>query len=194
MIDLIDTSPVVIDDFFHENQFLKLKSLLNCYAHPWNMLESQISDNEGDSKLYYGFSYSIVQENQPEKYIDCPSSDLIFALNEKIKYTFGFEKVLRCLLDMKTYRGENSVLFKPHIDCGEEHYTSIFYIEDSDAPTIIYNETSYNSNLDKNIELTVKQSVYPKKNRLLVFRGNHIHAGMSPTNSFNRILINTNFV
>jgi hypothetical protein len=194
MIDVIDSSPVIIDNFFHENQFFKLKNLLNCQDHPWNILEGQTEENEGDPRLYYGFTYPIVHENEPEKYNDCLSSDLIFALNEKIKYTFGFEKVLRCRLDMTTYRGETPVAFKPHVDYEGEHYTSIFYIQDSNSPTIIYNETSYSRNLDKNIDLTVKQVVEPKKNRLLAFKGNHIHTGMAPIDSYNRILVNTNFV
>jgi len=74
--------------------------------------------------------------------------------------------------------------------------TSIFYINDSDAPTIIYDQMRLYGDVEqplKVVKLTVKERVYPKENRLVLFKGNHVHTGMCPTTSSCRILINTNY-
>ena len=94
---------------------------------------------------------------------------------------------------MTTYRGPEPLVFAPHVDLDGEHYTSIFYIEESDAPTIIYNEMLMEGDVPKDMELTEKQRIEPKPNRLVVFKGNYVHTGMCPTTTANRILVNSNF-
>ena len=94
---------------------------------------------------------------------------------------------------MTTYRGENKVTFAPHIDIDGLHYTSIYYTNECNAPTIIYNEKSMSSPVDLSLKLTVKEKIYPKENRLVVFPGNYIHTGMCATDVPYRILINSNF-
>ena len=103
---------------------------------------------------------------------------------------------------MTTYRGSESITFSPHVDLdyedwndlGGEHYTAIFYIDESDAPTIIYNETIKEGYVPpKDMKLTERMRIYPEPNKLVVFKGNYIHTGMCPTTTANRILVNSNF-
>ena len=67
----------------------------------------------------------------------------------------------------------------------------IYYVNDSDGDTVIFNETAEDINKKK---LTVKATVSPKKGRLVIFNGRLLHAGNNPKETFNRLVINLNFV
>ena len=60
---------------------------------------------------------------------------------------------------------------------------TIFYVNDTDGDTIIYGQD----------RLEIKERVSPKANRLVIFDGDILHTGSSPTKHKTRILINSNF-
>ena len=183
---------IVVDDFLEEISFKKIKESL--LLQDWYLLPSiTFGDDEGNSKKHYGFYSMIVWPNNPGQYSNTASSWMIFTLNEKIKSQFNFNRVERCRLDMTTYRGEDKVTFTPHVDIDGLHYTSIYYTNECDAPTIIYDQKSMSLDVDLSLNLTVKKKVYPKENRLVVFPGNYIHTGMCATDVPYRILVNSNF-
>lgn len=83
----------------------------------------------------------------------------------------------------------------PHIDLRDrEHKTLIYYVNDCDGGTILFNEKH-----NPNIELmnpsrkTVDRFVQAKKGRILIFDGLTFHTGVVPTDQ-DKILINFNFV
>jgi hypothetical protein len=75
-----------------------------------------------------------------------------------------------------------------HVDYGsqEDYLSAIYYINDSDGDTFIFNEKNGHQG-----ELTLKQRVSPKKGRLVVFNGNYLHAGGIPTRG-PRLVMNIN--
>lgn len=185
--------PLVLDGFFSHNRFIKLRDYLLSGDQPWYLNQNISISDEGDSRLYYGFSCWVVRDFDNDNYEDNYAADLIYPFNEKLKYELGMNDVIRCRLDMTTYR-KDSILFGPHIDLDVPHYTSILYITDSDSPTIIYNERLDSGDVPKDMELTINHEIFPKENRLVLFDGNQIHTGKSPTSSSCRILVNTNFL
>lgn len=77
----------------------------------------------------------------------------------------------------------------PHIDDNIEHFVMIYYINDSDGDTYIFNET-----YDKTKkELTIYQRIKPKKGKFLVFDGKYFHSSSNPQKSTIRSVININF-
>ena len=42
-------------------------------------------------------------------------------------------------------------------------------------------------------DLNVVKQVSPKKGRFFIFKGNYLHAGQHPINSWGRVVINMNF-
>ena len=185
---------VVIDDFLNLHEYNLLRDYIEG-CDSWEFTEGISVAREGDPRIYYGFSSGVVDETAPEEYLFEQGFHIQFVkqLNEKVKEKFNLNEVIRCRLDMTTYRGDKEITFGPHIDCDREHTTSIFYVTDSDAPTIIYNEKRFCGEVSKDIVLTEKQRVMPKENRLVVFPGNHVHTGMCPVKYSHRILINTNY-
>lgn len=80
----------------------------------------------------------------------------------------------------------------PHVDWGnleENYFTGLYYINDCDGDTIIYNETYKDDIPDK---LTVNQIIKPAKGTLVLFNTYHIHSGCLPS-SGRRMVINFNF-
>lgn len=190
---IVDVDLLICDNFLEHYHFLMLqKSMLDV---DWEFRPGISVDDEGDPRLYYGFSCGILDKiDGPKNYdMECKFHKLIAGLNERVMKTFNFDSTSRCRLDMTTYRGPQSIKFAPHVDLDGEHYTSIFYVDESDAPTIIYNEMLYEGEVPDDMVLTEKQQIQPKPNRLVVFKGNYVHTGMCPTTTASRILVNSNF-
>jgi len=85
----------------------------------------------------------------------------------------------------------------PHVDDDDLsqsplHHALIFYLEDSDGDTFLFNEV-YNVTKPKPKKLTIAKRVTPKANRCVMFRGNRFHASSNPKKNPYRIVLNCNF-
>ena len=87
----------------------------------------------------------------------------------------------------------------PHIDTWRPHWVAIYYVNDSDGDTIIFNETNdtYNSgqtDINKSLSnnFTIKRRVTPKKGKVLIFEGKYYHTSSWPTVNKCRSVININ--
>jgi len=81
----------------------------------------------------------------------------------------------------------------PHIDNKFwNSYSMIYYVNDSDGDTIIFNEVSDEETKKRPDKLTIKKTITPKKNRAVLFRGNYFHTSTNPTNNDKRIVLNVN--
>lgn len=183
----------VIDNFLPKEYFSKLQELVLMNEQPWFFLSSPTTFDLNTQKTY-SFGCNVVLLNQPESYnplLSC--SKYIKLLNEHVKSSCNFKRVIRCRLDMTTYRGEQ-ITFHPHVDLSQKHYTSIFYLTKCNAPTIIYNQQHFSEETIDTTNLTIMKQIIPDENKLVVFDGNYIHTGTSATDVSRRILVNTNYI
>jgi hypothetical protein len=74
-----------------------------------------------------------------------------------------------------------------------DSYSAVYYINDSDGDTFLFNEVVTDENILPE-RLTVAKRITPKKNRLLIFESNRYHASSNPRTSDSRFVINTIFV
>ena len=81
----------------------------------------------------------------------------------------------------------------PHVDSPHPHVATIFYLNDSDGNTVIFNERFEGSPEIDESKLTVQKEIEPKANRLLIFDGHYIHTGHVPAHHNNRVILNSNF-
>ncbi len=82
----------------------------------------------------------------------------------------------------------------PHHDSVDLNcYSAVYYINDSDGDTFLFNEVVTDENVLPE-RLTVAERITPKKNRLLIFESNRYHASSNPRISDSRFVINTIFV
>lgn len=83
----------------------------------------------------------------------------------------------------------------PHLDNYNEHTVLVFYVNDSDGDTILFNEQYQVGDKEKdNIDLTTEARVHPKKGRILMFNGLQYHTSQNPIESKYRCILNINFV
>jgi hypothetical protein len=81
----------------------------------------------------------------------------------------------------------------PHIDNKFwNSYSMIYYVNDSDGDTIIFNETSDEEKKKRPEKLTINKRIPPKKNRAVLFRGNYFHTSTNPIDNEKRIVLNVN--
>lgn len=79
-----------------------------------------------------------------------------------------------------------------HIDVKYPHLVVLYYINDTDGDTYIFDKTLDNCKFITNdTKLEVIQKVSPKKGRVVIFNGNRYHSSSGPTKDV-RCIINFN--
>ena len=80
----------------------------------------------------------------------------------------------------------------PHIDVGrmdKNWYTLVYYIDDSDGDTVLFNEIADPWMPDRN-QLTEAARFTPKKGQAVLFESNRWHASTPPRNHIKRRVVN----
>jgi len=166
----------------------------------WNSIQNVT--NTAGIHTNYSFPADVLSEDKIDnnilKFIDIIIDNSLNKINKKLakKYRIKINKTIPYHIDANE---EYRLL---HIDKMEPHVTIVYYINDSDGDTLIFNDENNkhlkdikefinNDNfLDpKNFKLT--NSISPKKGRVVVFDGNLWHYGKYPTKS-ERNIININ--
>ena len=84
----------------------------------------------------------------------------------------------------------------PHVDISDDpsKWIMIYYVNDSDGDTYIFNEAGNYTQENKTFpsNLTIKKRVSPKKGRVVLFKGDLFHAGSAPIDSKHRVILNFN--
>jgi len=166
----------------------------------WNSIQNVT--NTAGIHTNYSFPAEVLSEDRIDKnilkFIDIIIDNSLNKINKKLakKFRIKINKTIPYHIDAnKEYR-------LLHIDKMEPHVTIVYYINDSDGDTLIFNDENNkhlkdikefinNDNfLDpKNFKLT--NSISPKKGRVVVFDGNLWHYGKYPTKG-ERNIININ--
>jgi len=195
---------IVIDDFLPKTYFEMLKKEVFSTRFTWNYREN--ITYKDDSKIFvdwdnyfnssinseFGFSHEIYYDGESLSHLNLFLSSFFASLLDVSKA----KKILRSRVDMVTYSPEKYKHF-PHVDFYFPHISSVFYLTDSDAETVIYDLKcdSYHDILGIDIKsLKEITKVKPKENRILFFDGLYLHTGHSPSQFKKRVLINTNLL
>tara|TARA_B100000287_G_scaffold427279_1_gene476633 strand:+ start:1152 stop:1715 length:564 start_codon:yes stop_codon:yes gene_type:complete len=179
----------VIDNFVEDDYFSQIQSTVTGDWQQWYYQSNIVGDYWGTGGLgKHGFNCWVVQ--QPNSFIDSYVAGLLTPLFQKMTGFCECENILRSRLDMTLYAPSDNKCH-PHIDDVVPHFATIYYFNDSDGNTVIYNEKFEQ---EKGIpeELTIQREIEPKANRLVVFDGSYIHTGHTPREHNNRIVLNTN--
>ena len=80
------------------------------------------------------------------------------------------------------YKDQGGNAHRPHIQLEQPHHTLIYYVNDCDGPTKIFNGGD------------IVQKINPKKGRCFIMNGDTWHSSSHPKNYSHRITITINFV
>ena len=178
----------IIDNFLEPYYFDYLSDCVNNQSFQWKYQKNVSTFSQGDDGWLHGLSHGLYD---PQYGMDFQTeqSEIWIPVILKIEQDLIGKKasLLRARLDM-TVKSPPDTIHTPHQDLKQPHWTTIFYLNDADGDTVIYNETERSDNY------TVKHIITPKKNRIICFDGSHFHTGHSPSKCSNRILMNSNFI
>ena len=162
-------------------------------AFPW-YYTSDITDNshEGPFQGRFGFSHQYVN---PEEGIVSDFHNLFSGLIKNSCKKLKIKKIDilqgRSFLSTPTNIPREDV-DTPHYDMDSPHFVMLYYVNDSDGDTIIYNEkTIFNDCGPEEMNFTIKKKVSPKQGRVVLFDGRHWHTAQQPNHNL-RCIVNYN--
>jgi hypothetical protein len=166
---------------------------------PWSFLPNvhdHYSDR-GDIVDSFGFIHSLYDADimqPPTKYWDVCIPPLLAMID---KAGFHFDSLSRARVNLSTKTGDQH-FGHPHIDnkAAIKHmYSAIFYLQDSDGPTVFYDmyRDGYKEDQTPDRELKPIKEVHPRKNCGVIFDGNIYHGASNPMEHQTRLIINYNF-
>ena len=187
----------IIDNFLTKSYYEKILELVTGSNFEWWYINNitDVSKKMIDSEPLhfndYGFGHKFVDEELgPIGQYHFQMQPLFFQIMDVANCDF----ILRARADMVTWSKEEFI-HPAHIDFPFPNMASVFYVNETDGDTIFYNVKP--EDVPKDIDykdLKEYDRVSPKANRLVIFDGDFLHTGCSPTKHKNRILINSNYI
>ena len=158
----------------------------------WNFME-----NTGVGHISDSPSFAMTISDQSGVYsplYDLLCIPLIVACS---KNNIKFSKIVRIRAGL-IMNNSQQIVHTPHVDYNFPHKTMLFYLTDSDGPTLIYDKKHSGNEIDDYwIDakmLKVETSVMPVENTCCIFDGLTFHSSTAPTENPFRIVINYNFI
>jgi hypothetical protein len=158
------------------------------YKKSRNTKPSDLLEKSG-ARTTFGMAHTFFRRG-----LQSPSSywNLVRPMIYFIEDTLGIkcmDKIIRCKINLLFNTATDDNTFNtPHVDHPEvENYTNIlYYLNESDGDTTFFNEHFNGYHPEK---VTVKETVSPVENGLVIFDGSQYHASSNPINFQDRITI-----
>jgi hypothetical protein len=197
MVNILnDKKYVIIDDLLPE-QFTDYieQRVINNRAFPWYaaFLDMGYATVNPESLSKYG---NIVHEGPQlchiviwDSKVKSPSEVFMLqSISTALRSKFGLSNVniirAKYNLQLQLTGNKEGLMNGPHIDDSQNHLVLIYYVNDSDGETRLFE----NENLD------IMVSVKPKKGRVIIFDGSVLHTGQHPIDSQLRCILNVNLI
>ena len=196
---------IIIDDSLIDLETQTyIKDLLTAEYFPWFLGYEKTTTTHSDWTNHFTkvtsniFEYSqfvhlfVHNGQQNSDYADAVANIFVKVIE---KYNFD-DKIIRIKSNYCTKVNciNNDAHQSPHIDIPNDHWVMLYYVNDSDGDTFIFDQKIEGStSVDSIQSLTVKKRISPKQGRIAIFDGAHLHAGMHPTKNDSRIVINYAF-
>ena len=175
----------IIDNIVSKKQQNIIKKYVFSNYFPWYYINDvSILDNPDERKP--GLSHYFVLNNKVSsdgfKTIECLISATLNKLKIKKTAVIQSRAFLQFPLSENIIKGR--YVDSPHIDLKEKHTAFLYYVNDSDGDTIIFEDVKKNK---------IKKKIKPKQGRMVVFDGSYWHSGSQPRHN-NRCIINTDVI
>jgi hypothetical protein len=191
--------------FIYDDSFLSSEQILevsNAVTKNNNRIIWHALENTSGLRQYPTIKDSDLMVSEDKQYSHAASfnnkkiSD-IHDLGSNILNTFAkkhgikVKETLRIKANILNKTGKKDHIHPPHIDMTIPHLVLLYYVNDSDGDTIMFNEKHYSEIIPT---LTVDKAISPKAGSAIVFDGLTYHASSSPRNTEERIVLNINFL
>ena len=179
----------------------QVESDLSSPDMPWSFHEEIARGGSGFDISFPGFSHMAYLTDDHEPTITPVSSMLLpilYVFCEKAN--LEFRALLRIRVGLFPRTNSNVAHHNPHVDFSQPHYTAVYYVNDCDGDTYVFNETVDDVSVASSAEqanhgrFSVAGTVSPKKGKMACFDGRHYHASSYPAAAAKRIAVTFNFV
>ena len=139
------------------------------------------------SKGGWGNNFQFVSSTIGENKELC---EVLFSSLDKALENIGLipVEVIRLKANLVSKTNNNRVN-EPHIDVEKKHYVLLYYVNDSDGDTLLYEEMFPS----RPTEFTLKHSVTPKMGKAIIFDGQTYHSSSNPHETDYRCVVNMDF-
>ena len=190
---MIGNDIYIIDDVISNNKQTEIEELFLYSRIPWifnrdiSLTQKEIKKS-GITKLTPGIGTPIKSDNP--SFINSNVLDKIKIIPEQA--CIGIGKICKEIYQARSFihfplipelRKEFDNI---HIDLSIEHLVVLYYVNDTDGDTFIFDKISDYKNVtsetvENQNELKIIKRITPKKGRALVFDGNRYHSSSGPT-------------
>jgi hypothetical protein len=194
----------IFDNFLDKKTFNEIADFVCGAKFPWFYGEHVSLDPTESSEIKdplaletWGFHHSIYEKEWDVKSFTYKTFESFL---EKIQFEFGFkdEHLIRARTSLKFQKNEFTTenYNMPHVDYCFPHESFIFYLNDSDGDTRIFEEwhDPSKANISMPTVFHTQARIAPKANRLLWINGLQYHTASNPIKSQRRIIANINFL
>jgi len=200
---MIGMDIIQIDDVIPKVYQDQLEAEIASDRMPWFFLqESALRSKSGEVEAQYsGFTNTPFHVQRDQGGAPSPMTALLlpvlFSFCDKAKVPFN--NILRIRLGLFPRTMIEVPHHNPHVDFYVPHNNAVYYVNDSDGDTFVFNETSEQVNLEQSLvwaqerKFTIAKKVSPKKGRMIGFDGKYYHASMHPMQHASRIAIAFSF-
>lgn len=147
---------------------------------------SAITDK--NTEEHFQFTHALRKDLQIESgYYDFLHNNVFLKFLNK--HNIQCSRIIRAKLNFVSSLQKDSYQ-SPHVDVTYPHMVFLYYVNDSDGDTILFNE-KYDGTKQ---ELTVAESVSPEMGKAILFDGLTYHSPTAPKKSLYRAVINVAFI
>ena len=143
-----------------------------------------------------GLTHVACADNEPNSNYFGLFQPVLYFLEQKTGV--AFDKILRIRVRRTFYsKGHIEGMYNlPHVDMpsAEPYKTLVYYVNDSDGDTFLFNETHKEGDSTiRDEEVTIAMRSSPIRNNAVLFDGKTFHAGNAPVRHRERTIVNFDF-
>jgi hypothetical protein len=185
----------IYQNVLSQQTFAKITNEIFADSFPWYYGDTAYS-NKDSSIFGYSFFHMLFSEGE----FKSPYGSMLEMALLNMLDTAGerIDKLIRLRLGMITVTS-NTVFHPPHVDFDFPHRTGLFYFNNADGDTVLYNE-KFNPlaghdgyEYYKQNKMTVQSRITPTENTFVSFDGLQYHQSSTPTTVPRRIVMNINY-
>lgn len=177
-----------------------IEEIMTGVHFPWYFNKNLVSPDKdflGRDDNHQGFNHFFYEEGKSSSYFDLFYPLVLSITSHPL---VNANKLIRMRANLTLTNSASTIDHHlPHIDTYYKHIVAIYYVNDSDGDTFIFNECNNNFTSGqqdittiKAGDFTVLKKVTPKKGKVLVFDGKHYHTSSWPRCNKYRSVINMN--
>ncbi len=188
---------IIDDDFLNQEEVDGIRETFLGRLFPWHLHTELLTpqsrpfhvDNINEYKGFqFGHTFYFDKQPQSEYYA------IVLELFNKFckKNDIDYKALLRLKANLTFPDGDSELTQAPHIDHSFPHKVFLYYINDSDGDTIIYDKKF--SEVGEHVDLYEKERVSPRAGRAIGFDGLTYHSPLTPLNTQYRAVINITYL